>query len=137
MLFRNCPKKQSLCVQALLSLHEYIEPSSLKEVVSTLLLLPQKCLVAPENQLSVYGHAVLKLLSEDHSSCIALSQAHLRGLAALLTSCQCVQLEDFLLQVQITVKHSTQGPDILMVKFFFVLHLVVKRSLKYLICYTF
>ncbi|XP_048016358.1 LOW QUALITY PROTEIN: nucleolar pre-ribosomal-associated protein 1 [Megalobrama amblycephala] len=96
---KSCPKKQSLCVRALLSLHEYIEPSSLKEVVSALLLLPQKCLVAPENQLSVYGHAVLKLLSEDHSSCIALSQAHLRGLAALLTSCQCVQLEDFLLQV--------------------------------------
>ncbi|ROL44240.1 Nucleolar pre-ribosomal-associated protein 1 [Anabarilius grahami] len=96
---KSCPKKQSLCVRALLSLHEYIEPSSLKEVVSTLLLLPQKCLVAPEDQLSVYGHAVLKLLSEDHSSCIALSQAHLRGLAALLTSCQCVQLEDFLLQV--------------------------------------
>uniref|UniRef100_A0A8C1RHY7 URB1 ribosome biogenesis homolog n=1 Tax=Cyprinus carpio TaxID=7962 RepID=A0A8C1RHY7_CYPCA len=90
---------------SLLALHDYIDPSSLKEVVSTLLLLPQKCLVAPEKQLSVYGHAVLQLLSdsmrrfsEDHSSCIALSQAHLRGLAALLTSSQCVQLEDFLLQ---------------------------------------
>uniref|UniRef100_A0A8C1Z3Q7 URB1 ribosome biogenesis homolog n=1 Tax=Cyprinus carpio TaxID=7962 RepID=A0A8C1Z3Q7_CYPCA len=92
---------------SLLALHDYIDPSSLKEVVSTLLLLPQKCLVAPEKQLSVYGRAVLQLLSdsmrrfsEDHSSCIALSQAHLRGLAALLTSSQCVQLEDFLLQVQ-------------------------------------
>uniref|UniRef100_A0A9J7XVS8 URB1 ribosome biogenesis homolog n=1 Tax=Cyprinus carpio carpio TaxID=630221 RepID=A0A9J7XVS8_CYPCA len=90
---------------SLLALHDYIDPSSLKEVVSTLLLLPQKCLVAPEKQLSVYGHGVLQLLSdsmrrfsEDHSSCIALSQAHLRGLAALLTSSQCVQLEDFLLQ---------------------------------------
>uniref|UniRef100_A0A8C1VMF8 URB1 ribosome biogenesis homolog n=1 Tax=Cyprinus carpio TaxID=7962 RepID=A0A8C1VMF8_CYPCA len=90
---------------SLLALHDYIDPSSLKEVVSTLLLLPQKCLVAPEKQLSVYGRAVLQLLSdsmrrfsEDHSSCIALSQAHLRGLAALLTSSQCVQLEDFLLQ---------------------------------------
>uniref|UniRef100_A0A8C1PZH1 URB1 ribosome biogenesis homolog n=1 Tax=Cyprinus carpio TaxID=7962 RepID=A0A8C1PZH1_CYPCA len=102
----NCPKKESPSVRALLALHDYIDPSSLKEVVSTLLLLPQKCLVAPEKQLSVYGHAVLQLLSdsmrrfsEDHSSCIALSQAHLRGLAALLTSSQCVQLEDFLLQV--------------------------------------
>uniref|UniRef100_A0A8C1VHJ5 URB1 ribosome biogenesis homolog n=1 Tax=Cyprinus carpio TaxID=7962 RepID=A0A8C1VHJ5_CYPCA len=102
----NCPKKESPSVRALLALHDYIDPSSLKEVVSTLLLLPQKCLVAPEKQLSVYGRAVLQLLSdsmrrfsEDHSSCIALSQAHLRGLAALLTSSQCVQLEDFLLQV--------------------------------------
>uniref|UniRef100_A0A8C1ACR5 URB1 ribosome biogenesis homolog n=1 Tax=Cyprinus carpio carpio TaxID=630221 RepID=A0A8C1ACR5_CYPCA len=102
----NCPKKESPSVRALLALHDYIDPSSLKEVVSTLLLLPQKCLVAPEKQLSVYGHGVLQLLSdsmrrfsEDHSSCIALSQAHLRGLAALLTSSQCVQLEDFLLQV--------------------------------------
>uniref|UniRef100_A0A8C1VHV4 URB1 ribosome biogenesis homolog n=1 Tax=Cyprinus carpio TaxID=7962 RepID=A0A8C1VHV4_CYPCA len=103
---KSCPKKESPSVRALLALHDYIDPSSLKEVVSTLLLLPQKCLVAPEKQLSVYGRAVLQLLSdsmrrfsEDHSSCIALSQAHLRGLAALLTSSQCVQLEDFLLQV--------------------------------------
>uniref|UniRef100_A0A672KVI6 Nucleolar pre-ribosomal-associated protein 1 C-terminal domain-containing protein n=1 Tax=Sinocyclocheilus grahami TaxID=75366 RepID=A0A672KVI6_SINGR len=101
----SCPKKESLSVRALLALHDYTDPSSLKEVVSTLLLLPQKYLVAPEKQLSVYGHAVLKLLlnsmrrfSEDRSSCIALSQAHLQGLAALLTSSQCVQLEDFLLQ---------------------------------------
>ncbi|RXN33752.1 nucleolar pre-ribosomal-associated 1 [Labeo rohita] len=103
---KSCPKKESFSVRALLALHDYIDPSSLKEVVSTLLLLPQKYLVAPENQLSVYGHAALKLLSdsmkrlsEDHSSCIALSQAHLQGLAALLISSQCVQLEDFLLQV--------------------------------------
>uniref|UniRef100_A0A671SLX3 Nucleolar pre-ribosomal-associated protein 1 C-terminal domain-containing protein n=1 Tax=Sinocyclocheilus anshuiensis TaxID=1608454 RepID=A0A671SLX3_9TELE len=102
---KSCPKKESPSVRALLALHDYTDPSSLKEVVSTLLLLPQKYLVAPEKQLSVYGHAVLKLLSdcmrrfsEDHSSCIALSQAHLQGLAALLTSSQCVQLEDFLLQ---------------------------------------
>lgn len=108
LLFRSCPKKESPSIRALLALHDYIDPSSLKEVVSTLLLLPQKYLVAHEKQLSVYGHAVLKLLSdsmrrvsEDHSSCIALSQAHLQGLAALLTSSQCVQLEDFLLQVQI------------------------------------
>ncbi|XP_026138598.1 nucleolar pre-ribosomal-associated protein 1 [Carassius auratus] len=103
---KSCPKKESLSVRALLALHDYIDPSSLKEVVSALLLLPQKYLVGPEKQLSVYGRAVLKLLSdsmrrfsEDHSSCIALSQAHLRGLTALLTSSQCVQLEDFLLQV--------------------------------------
>uniref|UniRef100_A0A673LI23 Nucleolar pre-ribosomal-associated protein 1 C-terminal domain-containing protein n=1 Tax=Sinocyclocheilus rhinocerous TaxID=307959 RepID=A0A673LI23_9TELE len=83
---KSCPKKESPSVRALLALHDYTDPSSLKEVVSTLLLLPQKYLVAPEKQLSVYGHAVLKLLSdcmrrfsEDHSSCIALSQAHLNN----------------------------------------------------------
>ncbi|KAL1260021.1 hypothetical protein QQF64_007848, partial [Cirrhinus molitorella] len=81
---KSCPKKESLSVRALLALHDYIDPSSLKEVVSTLLLLPQKYLVASQNQLSIY---------------IALSQAHLQGVAALLTSSQCVQLEDFLLQV--------------------------------------
>uniref|UniRef100_A0A8C1Q3T0 URB1 ribosome biogenesis homolog n=1 Tax=Cyprinus carpio TaxID=7962 RepID=A0A8C1Q3T0_CYPCA len=122
----SCPKKESPSVRALLALHDYIDPSSLKEVVSTLLLLPQKCLVAPEKQLSVYGHAVLQLLSdsmrrfsEDHSSCIALSQAHLRGLAALLTSSQCVQLEDFLLQVQTLhssppYTHSQDATDVLL-----------------------
>lgn len=102
----NCPKKESLSVRALLALQEYIEPSSFKEVVSTLLLLPQKHLLAPENQLSVYGRTVQKLLSDSlkhssavSSSCVTLSPAHLQGLAALFTSCQCVQLEDFLLQV--------------------------------------
>lgn len=102
----NCPEKESLSVRALLALEEYIEPSSFKEVVSTLLLLPQKYLLAAENQLSVYGRTVQKLLSDSmkrssvvNSSCVTLSPAHLRGLAALFTSCQCVQLEDFLLQV--------------------------------------
>lgn len=75
--------------------------------MSRILLLPQECLLAAESELSVYGRVVLKLLkddvnrlSEEHSSSIALSQVHLRGLAALLTSCQCVQLEDFLFRVR-------------------------------------
>lgn len=103
---KKCPKKESASIRVLLALHEYLDSSSLKEVVSSLLLLPQECLVTAESELSVYGRVVLKLLtndvnrlSEEHSSCIALSQAHLQGLAALLTSCQCVQLEDFLLRV--------------------------------------
>ncbi|XP_051962696.1 nucleolar pre-ribosomal-associated protein 1 isoform X2 [Xyrauchen texanus] len=97
----KCPKKEPRSIRILLSLHEYIDSCSLKEVVSTLLLLPQECLVTADNELSVYGRAVLQLFTDcrSRSSCITLSQAHLRGLAALITSCQCVQLEDFLLQV--------------------------------------
>ncbi|XP_056613383.1 nucleolar pre-ribosomal-associated protein 1 [Triplophysa dalaica] len=103
---KKCPKKESASVRVLLALHEYLDSSSLKELVSRILLLPQECLLAAKSELSVYGRVVLKLLtddvnrlSEEHSSSIALSQAHLRGLAALLTSCQCVQLEDFLFRV--------------------------------------
>ncbi|XP_073718907.1 nucleolar pre-ribosomal-associated protein 1 isoform X1 [Misgurnus anguillicaudatus] len=103
---KKCPKKESLSIGVLLTLHSYLDSSSLKEVLSTLLLLPQEFLVASENELSVYGRAVLRILtdgmnrpSEERSSCIDLSQAHLHGLAALLTSCQCVHLEDFLLQL--------------------------------------
>ncbi|KAA0701697.1 Nucleolar pre-ribosomal-associated protein 1 [Triplophysa tibetana] len=103
---KKCSKKESASVRVLLALHEYLDSSSLKELVSSILLLPQECLLADESELSVYGRVVLKLLtddvnrlSEEHSSSIALSQAHLRGLAALLTSCQCVQLEDFLFRV--------------------------------------
>ncbi|XP_051521576.1 nucleolar pre-ribosomal-associated protein 1 isoform X2 [Myxocyprinus asiaticus] len=97
----KCPKKDSRALRVLLSLHEYIDSYSLKEVVSTLLLLPQECLVTAENELGVYGHAVLELFTDNmsRSGFSTLSHAHLRGLAALLTSCQCVQLEDFLLQV--------------------------------------
>ncbi|XP_076592199.1 nucleolar pre-ribosomal-associated protein 1 [Chaetodon auriga] len=100
--------KQSKPFQALLSLNSYMDSCSLREVVSKLLLLPQKSLVSSSSkgtkaELSVYGHAAVQILTEakanssqDHS--IFLSQAHIHGLGTLLLSCSSPALEAFVLQ---------------------------------------
>uniref|UniRef100_A0A3B4UFA2 URB1 ribosome biogenesis homolog n=1 Tax=Seriola dumerili TaxID=41447 RepID=A0A3B4UFA2_SERDU len=101
-------KTQSRPFHALLSLHSYMDPCNLREVVSKLLLLPQESLISPGSEgtqanLSVYGHAALQILTEcksnpsqDHSS--FLTQAHFHGLGTLLLSCSSPALEAFLLQ---------------------------------------
>uniref|UniRef100_A0A8C9ZVQ2 URB1 ribosome biogenesis homolog n=1 Tax=Sander lucioperca TaxID=283035 RepID=A0A8C9ZVQ2_SANLU len=111
-------KKQSRPFQALLSLHGHMDPCSLSEVVSKLLLLPQESLISPSSegtqaQLSVYGRAALQILTEskakpsrDHG--IFLSQAHLRGLSTLLLSCSSPALEAFLLQTLSTESGSAK-----------------------------
>lgn len=111
-------KKQSRPFQALLSLHSYMDSSSLREVVSRLLLLPQESLISPSSEgaqaeLSVYGHAALQILTEskanssqDHG--IFLSQAHLHGLSTLLLSCSSPALEAFLLQTLSTEPGSAK-----------------------------
>ncbi|XP_035010769.2 nucleolar pre-ribosomal-associated protein 1 [Hippoglossus stenolepis] len=101
-------KKQSRCFQALLSLHSYMDPCNLREVVYKLLLLPQKSLISPGSKgtpakLSVYGHAALQILTESKSNptqdnSIFLTQAHLHGLSTLLLSCSSPALEEFLHQ---------------------------------------
>ncbi|XP_072525451.1 nucleolar pre-ribosomal-associated protein 1 isoform X2 [Salminus brasiliensis] len=100
----SCLKEGSWSVKAFLALYEYMDPSSVKEVLSALLLLPQSSLLVDDEKLSVYGHAVLTLLSKSSAPhgkdiTLCLSSAHLRSLAALHTSCHCAQLEDVLLQV--------------------------------------
>ncbi|KAK2912907.1 nucleolar pre-ribosomal-associated protein 1 isoform X1 [Channa argus] len=104
----QAPKKQSRPLQALLSLHSYIEPCNLTKVISKLLLLPHESLISPgsegtEVQLSVYGQAALQILTEykptssqDHST--FLTQAHLHGLGTLLLSCSSPALAAFMLQ---------------------------------------
>ncbi|KAM8903347.1 nucleolar pre-ribosomal-associated protein 1 [Spinachia spinachia] len=104
--------KHSRPFQALLSLHRYMDPCSLREVVSKLLLLPQESLISPcskgtQAELSIYGHTALQILTEskakpsqEHGIC--LSQAHLHGLSTLLLSCSSSALEAFLL-------HSLSG----------------------------
>ncbi|TDH14693.1 hypothetical protein EPR50_G00022920 [Perca flavescens] len=111
-------KKQSRPFQALLSLHGHMDPCSLSEVVSKLLLLPQESVISPSSegtqaQLSVYGCAALQILTEskakpsqDHG--IFLSQAHLRGLSTLLLSCSSPALEAFLLQTLSTESGSAK-----------------------------
>ncbi|XP_032363230.1 nucleolar pre-ribosomal-associated protein 1 [Etheostoma spectabile] len=101
-------KKQSRPFQALVSLHGHMDPGSLSQVVSKLLLLPQECLISfrsegTQAQLSVYGRAALQILTESKAKSsqdqgIFLSQAHLRGLCTLLLSCSSPALEAFLLQ---------------------------------------
>uniref|UniRef100_A0A3Q4G050 URB1 ribosome biogenesis homolog n=1 Tax=Neolamprologus brichardi TaxID=32507 RepID=A0A3Q4G050_NEOBR len=102
-------KKHSRTFQSLLSLHNYMDSSNLREVVSKLLLLPHNSLISPSSskganfELSIYGQAALQILTEckytasqDHGT--FLTQAHLFGLGTLLLSCSKPALEAFLLQ---------------------------------------
>lgn len=101
-------KKQSRPFQALLSLHSYMDPCNLREVISKLLLLPQERLISfgsegAQAQPSIYGHAALQILTEfksnasqDHNT--FLTKAHLQGLSILLMSCSSPALEALLLQ---------------------------------------
>ncbi|XP_051934296.1 nucleolar pre-ribosomal-associated protein 1 [Hippocampus zosterae] len=95
------PKSQSRPFQALLSLHAYMDPSKVRDVVSALLLLPQERLVTAQGELSVYGQAALQIVSGDQNRDDGplLSQAHLGGLGTLLLSCFSPALEAFLLQM--------------------------------------
>ncbi|XP_077396813.1 nucleolar pre-ribosomal-associated protein 1 [Festucalex cinctus] len=94
------PKEQSRPFHALMSLHSYMDPSKVRDVVSALLLLPQERLVTTQGQLSVYGQATLQILTEnqDRDDGLFLSQTHLGGLGTLLLSCSSPTLETLLLQ---------------------------------------
>ncbi|XP_029027923.2 nucleolar pre-ribosomal-associated protein 1 [Betta splendens] len=117
-------KKQSRPFKALLSLHSYMEPCTLRKVISKLLLLPHKRLISSGNegaqaQLSVYGHAALQILTESKCSSsqdqsTSLTQAHLHGLGTLLLSCSSPALEAFLLQTLSTEPGNAKliHPDI-------------------------
>ncbi|XP_026881720.2 nucleolar pre-ribosomal-associated protein 1 isoform X3 [Electrophorus electricus] len=101
----RCLTKETPPVKAFLALHEYMEPSSVKTLLSALLLLPQSSLLAESDKLSVYGQAILKVLTNASAHTSSrnrsprLTQAHLHSLAILYMSCHSVPLEDFLLQV--------------------------------------
>lgn len=101
-------KKESRAFQALLSLHPYMDPSGVKELVSKMLTLPEECLIIPtpggaQAELSVYGRAAVQILTQAKANSsqepsFFLSQAHLHGLATLLLSCCSPALEELLLQ---------------------------------------
>ncbi|XP_046732396.1 LOW QUALITY PROTEIN: nucleolar pre-ribosomal-associated protein 1 [Silurus meridionalis] len=101
----RCLVEESQTVEAFLALHEYIEPSSVSEVLTALLLLPQSSLLAGGDKMSLYGNTLLKILTKsishtcDGSTTHSLSQVHLRSLAALHSSCYTTELEEIFLQV--------------------------------------
>uniref|UniRef100_A0AAR2KM73 Nucleolar pre-ribosomal-associated protein 1 C-terminal domain-containing protein n=1 Tax=Pygocentrus nattereri TaxID=42514 RepID=A0AAR2KM73_PYGNA len=100
----RCLNEESQSVKAFLALYDYMEPSSVNEVLSALLLLPQSSLLADGDKLSLYGHAVLKVLTKSSAppgkiNTLYLSSENLRSLATLYTSCHSAQLENVLLQV--------------------------------------
>lgn len=101
-------KKQSQPLQALVSLHSFMDSSHVREVVSKLLLLPQDCLIRPgsdgaPSELTVYGQAALQILTESNANPskgrdVFLSHAHLHGLGTLLLCCSSPALDTFLLR---------------------------------------
>uniref|UniRef100_A0A672FX14 URB1 ribosome biogenesis homolog n=1 Tax=Salarias fasciatus TaxID=181472 RepID=A0A672FX14_SALFA len=104
--------------QALLALHSFMDPCSLREVVSKLLLLPQHSLISSsregkQSELSIYGQAALQILTEckwtsSQENDTFLTQAHLHGLSTLLLSCSSPALEAFLLQTLSSEPASAQ-----------------------------
>ncbi|KAJ8368561.1 hypothetical protein SKAU_G00085890 [Synaphobranchus kaupii] len=99
--------RASLPLSGLLALHEYMEETGVRAVISATLLLPQERLTVVvaggegPAELSAHGQAALRALTESggrtsQDRTLLLSQAHLRGLATLLTSCASEPLEDFL-----------------------------------------
>ncbi|KAK3534662.1 hypothetical protein QTP86_018208 [Hemibagrus guttatus] len=100
----RCMVEESQTVEAFLTLYEYMDPSSVSEVLSALLLLPQSSLLAGD-KMSLYGHAVLTVLTKSISSAYSaninhcLTRGQLHNLAALHSSCYSIQLEHFFLQV--------------------------------------
>ncbi|KAK3513781.1 hypothetical protein QTP70_028898 [Hemibagrus guttatus] len=100
----RCMVEESQTVEAFLTLYEYMDPSSVSEVLSALLLLPQSSLLAGD-KMSLYGHAVLTVLTKSISSAYSaninhcLTRGQLHNLAALHSSCYSIQLEHFFLQI--------------------------------------
>ncbi|TTH23517.1 Nucleolar pre-ribosomal-associated protein 1 [Bagarius yarrelli] len=96
---------KSAAVEAFLVLYEYMDPSSAGEVLSALLLLPQSDLSPGGDEINLYGRAVVSILTKNISPAWSvniiqrLSQAHMRSLAALHSSCYNSQLEDICVQV--------------------------------------
>ncbi|KAJ8256698.1 hypothetical protein COCON_G00188500 [Conger conger] len=111
---------ETLPLRALLSLHPYMEEPSVQAVVSAMLLLPPERLTSG-GELSAYGQAALSMLTADggegsHDRALFLSQAHLCGLATLLTSCASEALEDFLqgaLSSEPAAAHLVPAPALL------------------------
>uniref|UniRef100_A0A3Q2P3W2 URB1 ribosome biogenesis homolog n=1 Tax=Fundulus heteroclitus TaxID=8078 RepID=A0A3Q2P3W2_FUNHE len=102
------PKTYSRSLQALISLHGYMDSTDLRELLSRLLLLPHESLVCSagegtQSELSVYGRVALQILTKYYSTSSEnqsafLTPAHLHGLGTLLLSCSSPELEAFLLQ---------------------------------------
>ncbi|XP_047662255.1 nucleolar pre-ribosomal-associated protein 1 [Tachysurus fulvidraco] len=97
--------EESRTVEAFLALYEYMDPSTMNEVLSAFLLLPQSKLLSGGDKMSLYGHAVLTILTKNISPACSvnttrcLSQVHVRSLAALHSSCYSIHLENVFLQV--------------------------------------
>ncbi|KAG9348441.1 hypothetical protein JZ751_002176, partial [Albula glossodonta] len=98
--------KESCPMRGILALHENMSEASVAAVISAMLLLPQERLTESNGdnsstELSIYGRAALQVLTESvrlksRDSALLLTQAHLRGLATLLTACSSGPLEDYL-----------------------------------------
>lgn len=114
--------EESRTVEAFLTLYEYMDPSSVSEVLSALLLLPQSSLLGGGNKMSLYGHAVLTILTKSISPACSVNtnhcvtREHLHSLAALHSSCYSIQLEKIFLQVcvaNLKLKQIKKGVAIL------------------------
>ncbi|GCC30464.1 nucleolar pre-ribosomal-associated protein 1 isoform X1 [Chiloscyllium punctatum] len=105
--------KKSLPFEGLEVFHGYIDTTQLKELVASMLELPEKCLAIqskPENggsgrmQLTIYGKTLVQILTENNQDApgrgdLVLSCNHFNALGTLLQSSRSEELEKVLLGV--------------------------------------
>uniref|UniRef100_UPI00398EA5A0 nucleolar pre-ribosomal-associated protein 1 isoform X1 n=2 Tax=Pristiophorus japonicus TaxID=55135 RepID=UPI00398EA5A0 len=121
--------KKSLPLEGLENLHGYMDIAQLKEVVVSMLELPEECLTIqskPENagdevkQLSLYGKSLVKILTENNQETpdrgdLVLSCDHFNAVGTLLQSSNSEELEKVLLGVLVKEPIFAQAvrPDVL------------------------
>ncbi|XP_059824654.1 nucleolar pre-ribosomal-associated protein 1 [Hypanus sabinus] len=105
--------KKTLPIEALENLNNYMDINSLKNIVTSILELPEGCLALeskPEEegdgvkQLSFYGKALLKILTENHQKTpdrddLLLSCDHFSAVGTLLQYSNCEELVKVILRV--------------------------------------
>ncbi|XP_067849273.1 nucleolar pre-ribosomal-associated protein 1 isoform X2 [Heptranchias perlo] len=121
--------KKSFALEGLENLHGYMDMAQLKEVVASMLELPEECLAIqskPENggdgvkELSLYGKTLVKILTENNQETpdkgdLVLSCDHFNAVGTLLQSSNSEELEKVLLGVLVkepVFAHAVR-PDVL------------------------
>ncbi|MGH0140642.1 UNVERIFIED_CONTAM: hypothetical protein FKN15_037365 [Acipenser sinensis] len=106
---KRIPGKKSQPMEGLEALHPYMEASQLKEVVSSMLMLPEESLTVADHEdetvkkLSIYGLTLVQVLTENcqqssRNEILFLSSEQFKVVGSLLQSCTSKELDKVILQ---------------------------------------
>ncbi|MGH0120512.1 UNVERIFIED_CONTAM: hypothetical protein FKN15_016358 [Acipenser sinensis] len=106
---KRIPGKKSQPMEGLEALHPYMEASQLKEVVSSMLMLPEESLTVADHEdetvkkLSIYGLTLVQVLTEScqqssRNEILFLSSEQFKVVGSLLQSCTSKELDKVILQ---------------------------------------
>ncbi|XP_033865183.3 nucleolar pre-ribosomal-associated protein 1-like [Acipenser ruthenus] len=106
---KRIPGKKSQPMEGLEALHPYMEANQLKEVVSSMLMLPEDNLTVADHEdetvkkLSIYGLTLVQVLTENcqqssRNEILFLSSEQFKVVGSLLQSCTSKELDKVILQ---------------------------------------